>query len=89
MCSDTKSTMEILCFLRDLDLPSVMSTESLVGPITFQEVEDAIKKLRVGKSPGSDNLTAVFYKHFMELLGLVLEAVYNAIFDQKSLTFSQ
>ncbi len=87
--SDTKSDLDILAFLSNLHLPKVESTKSLVGPITYKEVEAVIKKLCPGKSPGSDGLTASFYKHFAELLSPVLEVVFNKIFDEKSLTFSQ
>ncbi len=87
--SETKLDLDTLAFLSKLHLPNVESTESLIGPITYKEVEAAIKKLCPGKSPGSDGLTASFYKHFAELLSPVLEVVFNRIFDEKSLTFSQ
>ncbi len=61
---DQKSLEEIQTFLSSItSLPKLSGcTDKLVGPITEKEVEKAIKRLQVGKAPGSDGLTADFYK---------------------------
>ena len=89
--ADTKTEPEIEVFLLELDgLPTVSSdVESLLGPITYEEVEVAIKKLQPNKSPGLDGLTAEFYKHFAEIISPLLELVFNQIFKDKCLSFSQ
>ncbi len=88
--SDQALPSEMKDFLATLDLPKLeVDMSYLLGPITYKEVESAIKKLCNGKSPGSNGLTAEFYKHFEELLSPVLEAVFNGIFENKSLSFSQ
>ena len=77
-------------FLSSLtDLPHLDNCESLIGPITCKEIEDAIHKLNVGKSPGSDGLTTTFYKTFTEFLLPVLEEVYKSIFQVGQLSFTQ
>ncbi len=50
------------------------------------EVEAAIKRLRIGKAPGSDGLSAEFYRHFLNKLIDVLTQVFNAIFDSQELS---
>ena len=77
-------------FLSSLtDLPHLDNCESLIGPITCKEIEDAIHKLNMGKSPGSDSLTTIFYKIFAEFLSPVLEEVYKSIFQVGQLSFTQ
>ncbi len=89
-CTDIKSDNEIIQFLDKLDLPSIkMDSSGLTGKITSDEVESVIKKLHLGKALGIDGLTADFYSHFVDQLSNILAAVYNAIFEQGSLTFLQ
>lgn len=52
-------------------------------------MEAAIKKLRLGKAPGLDGLTADLYQHFNEALSDILAEVFNQIFEDKSMPFSQ
>ena len=53
----------------------------LVAPISSKEVEVAIKRLCLGKAPGSDGLTADFYKHYSNYLVDILVSVFNEIYD--------
>ncbi len=48
-----------------------------------------IKKLQTGKAPGSDGLTADFYKHFAKTIAPILVIIYNVAFETGSLTSSQ
>ncbi len=50
---------------------------------------NAIKKLHTGKAPGSDGLTADFYKHFSANLSSILAAVFNEALENKTLMNSQ
>ncbi len=70
-------------------LPHLNNADSLNGPITYKEIEEAISKLNIGKSPGSDGLTAAFYRNFAELLSPILEEVFKEIFQNQHLSFTQ
>ncbi len=89
--ADIKQEEEIKNFLEQLDGLLVISTnhESLLGPITFQEIKAAIKKLWPNKSPGIDGLTAEFYKYFCKTISPILELVFNEIFADQCLSFTQ
>lgn len=82
--------MEIDTFLQSLaDLPHLDHADTLNGPITCREIETAIQKLNLGKSPSSDGLTTAFYKNFAELLSPILEEVFKGIFQNGHLSFTQ
>ena len=88
--NDTKSDQEIKAFLEKLSLPKIkQDTSAMTQPITSKEVEMAIKKLHPGKAPGLDGLTADFYNHFQEVICDILADVFNAIFEDKTLSWSQ
>ncbi len=61
----------------------------LVAPISSKEVEAAIKRLHLGKAPGSDGLTADFYKHYSNYWVDILVSVFNEIYDSQELSPSQ
>ncbi len=77
--SDVKTDSEILDFLtRIVSLPRLTENiDSLLGLISFEEIEAAIKKLYPNKSPGLDGLPVEFYQHFAQQISLILEAVFN------------
>lgn len=52
----------------------------LGAPVTTAEVQEAIKLLQSGKSPGPDCLTAKYYKTFSTLLSPYLADMYNEAF---------
>ena len=87
---DTKQDSEIDQLLNKLTIPELKGDLSgLTKRITALEVETAIKKLCPGKALGLDGLTADFYTRFSNTLYDILTAVFNDIYDQKHLTFSQ
>ena len=45
-------------------------------PITYEELTDAIRKMKSGKSPGSNGYTSSFFKHFWNVLGHFLHRAY-------------
>ena len=65
---DTKTDKEIEDFLASLPLPKIKDLTILLGDITPQEVELAIKKLHPGKAPGLDGLTMDLFSHFSDQL---------------------
>ena len=87
---DTKQDFEIDQLLNKLSIPVLKGDMSgLIKRITASEVENTIKKLHPRKAPGLDGLTADFYTRFVNTLCNILTAVFNEIFNQKQLTFSQ
>lgn len=68
--------------LDKIDFPQVAEDriEILGGPITVAEVQEAIKSLQSGKSPGPDGFTTEYYKSFSNLLSPYLTNMYNEAF---------
>ena len=70
---------EINSFLKTLNLP-VMTKEQndkLGAEITTLEIQNAIKRLKNNKSPGSDGFTSEWYKAFKEVLVPLLLTTFN------------
>ena len=61
-------------------LPS-SSSASCDGPITLDEARKALEGAAIGRSPGSDGLSAEFYLAFRKVLGEDLIEVFNASFS--------
>lgn len=64
-------------FLEGLDLPAIGAEQKklLTSEITLKEVEDAISRVKSGKSPGPDGFGASYYKTLRgELLLLLLDS---------------
>lgn len=57
-------------FLDKINFPSLTEDQrnQLCGPVTEEEVSDAIKTLQSGKSPGPDGFGPDFYKTFRKIL---------------------
>lgn len=52
-------------------IPRLITEEQnilLLKPISLQEVEIAVNSLKVGKAPGPDGFTSIFFQHFWELI---------------------
>ena len=62
--------------------------DHLLQPISIDEVEVAIVKLNVGKSPGCDGLTVEFYKYFSLETSAILCDVFNAILKAGDLSLN-
>ena len=70
-------------YLNKQNLPKLSQTQQAIinSPITNQEIIDDLKKLKIGKTPGPDGISAGYYKYFLEqiinpfrdLLNLIIE----------------
>ncbi len=86
--NDTCSESQIKAFLENLNVPHIDT--SVDGSwITAEEVANAISKLKTSKAPGSDGITAEFYKAFSVELSPLLSRVFNAAKEKGQLSFSQ
>ncbi len=70
-------------FLKDLSLPhiSTNAVQFLDGPISLDEVRDAISAMQCGKSPGPDGFPAEFLKLFSNEVAPLLLNMHNESFD--------
>ena len=89
--STTESEVSINSFLQAIPslLKYVGDTTALTVLIMVKEVEEAIGKLCLNKTPGCDGLTAEFYQHFQQEVSTILCDVYNQVFQNSSLSDSQ
>ena len=78
----------IVDFLASIEVPK-LSSKVDSGLISEAEVLTAIAKLKAGKSPGTDGLTAAFYKKFAEHLVPLLTNCFNKAFITRHLTPTQ
>lgn len=58
--------------------------ETLIKPITTEEIFRQINKLKKGKTPGDDGYTNEFYQEFRELLIPILHKVYNSALESNN-----
>ena len=70
------------CNLKGLDLENI---ESLNAEITVKEIEESIKSLKNGKTPGPDGIGSEFYKTFYDLIAPRLKTLYEHIYTQQKL----
>lgn len=79
-CTDPK-TLGI--YLENIKLPKLSdeTSQAIDGPITREEIVEAIKGLKNNKSPGSDGYCNKFYKVFVDDLSLILEKAYRYAFE--------
>ena len=70
---------QIDTFLNSLNLPTLTASqnENLIRPISVEELNLAISKLKAGKSPGSDGFTTEWYKSLKTQLSPLLLNAFN------------
>ena len=75
-------------FLSNIDFQNVLDDSkraTLEKPVTVTECRQAIKKLKLNKSPGLDGISSEFYKTFENSTSKVLTDVFNSSFENSSL----
>ena len=75
-------------FLSKLSQLSRTSSEGLVKPLTEEEVEEAVKASKNGKSPGLDGISYEFYKVTWPVIRTTFTKVLQAQLDRVRLTDS-
>lgn len=63
-----------------------LDASSLESPIDSKEIRGTIKHLKLGKSPGPDGFTAIYYKTFVDLLPDPLAAALNSMSQPRKVT---
>lgn len=71
--------------LSQLNLPQVTKEQNnkLMSEITQEELNSAIRRLRGGKSPGTDGFTPEWYKTMQEQLVPTLLRTFNSVLKEK------
>ena len=74
-------------YLEDFSPPTLNDNQknNIGSFITEKEIDNAIKEMNLNKSPGSDGLTAEFYKTFRTQLTPILTELFNNSFFQNFL----
>lgn len=81
---------EIEFFLGSIDKSLSHEEQNLLeGPVTLSEVSEALSSMEAGKTPGSDGLSAEFYRTFFNEIGPDICEVLSSVFKQEGLSASQ
>ena len=77
-------------YLNDIQIPTLNENDkrTLESDITLEELGDAVKCLKINKSPGTDGLTPEFYKCFWENLKYHFVDMMNEVFNEGELPAS-
>lgn len=75
--------------LKDLPKLDSVSARKLEGLITYEELADALQKMKNNKSPGSDGFSAEFFKFFWKDLGHFMLRSVNEAFERGELSVTQ
>ena len=78
-------------FIKDTEIPKLNNEDQnqMEGPLTLEECKKVLETFKDNKSPGEDGLTAEFYKHFFDLIGIDLIESLNQAFKDGELSISQ
>ena len=76
--------------MNNIEIPKLSETEQAVceGYVTKSECEQAIKSMKVNKSPRDDGIPIEFYTTFWIDINQILIAMFNESFDSKELPTS-
>ena len=72
-------------FLSNLPQIPQLSSARMESRLTANEVEDALKGMQNGKSPGQDGLPKEFYTHLWEILGSEMVKILQETLDRERL----
>lgn len=67
---------------------STVQADSLIKPVSLEEVKNAIKQLKSNKAPGPDGLTIEFYRIVGSKLENILVAVFKSSWMEMSLPYT-
>lgn len=67
---------------------STVQADSLIKPVSLEEVKNAIKQLKSNKAPGPDRLTIEFYRIVGSKLENILVAVFKSSWMEMSLPYT-
>ena len=72
-------------------LPVITAEDKRVNELPFseKEISQAVKELKINKTPGTDGFTSEFYKYFWPLLKEIFLLVINSTFKLKRLSLEQ
>ena len=89
--SDTNHKVDLQSIFERADFPvlSNIMRDSLEGPLTHQEILNALTNTTNGKSPGSDGFSFEFYKLFFSDLSWYLLRSLNAAYETGTLSVTQ
>ena len=89
----TKSSVENFDWnrLAHFDIPKLNTRmkDSLEGPLTLDEISDAIKNMKNNKSPGLDGFTVEFFKVFWNYLQHFLLRSLNSAYVSNNMSYTQ
>ncbi len=74
-------------FFMNINLPNLSPEQVafLDKPVTQEEVRNAIRSVKSGKSPGTDGFPVEYYKEYIDIIAPVLTNVYEEAFQTGSL----
>ena len=75
-------------FLRDLPQVSQLSSARMESRLTEEEVEEALKGMQNGKSPGEDGLPKEFYAKLWDVVGPEMAKILQETMDRELLPAS-
>ena len=87
--SETVATDGYLNNIRALRTLNEEENSKCEGEISEKEMENAVNKMKMNKSPGPDGLTVEFYQKFWGKVGPILVKVYNECYRAGSLGSTQ
>lgn len=78
--TEEQRKLEIREYIEDSALSSLpsMVIEEIDRPISINEINEAISNLSIGKSPGPDGFTNLYYKKYISRLGVPICSYFNS-----------
>lgn len=83
----TSNDNQIDTFLAQINLPQITDeqNEKLISKITKEEIQSAIRRMKGGKSPGTDGFPTEWYKTIQDQLIPTLLKTFNWVLENKNI----
>ena len=65
----------------EMILPEDMNDEPINSPVTEQEIREVVKELKIGKSPGIDNIINEYIQSTIDVFATVYVKLFNTVLD--------